>query len=108
MVDRMKLPEEADMVVNSVRPVLEKIGQKDRHNELGPNRETPNKRMQVFSRSPGEGYFGECIRPQKYELNEEVTYKKVHEVRAPTLPKDLLPLSKSEGLFDWNKNQHGE
>ena len=58
------------MVVNPVRPVLEKIGQNGRHNELGPNRETPNKRLQVFSRSPGEGYFGECIRPQKYELNE--------------------------------------
>ena len=96
------------MVVNPVRPVLEKIGQNGRHNELGPNRETPNKRLQVFSRSPGEGYFGECIRPQKYELNEEVTYKKVGQIRAPVFPKNFLPFVKSKGLFDWNKNQQGE
>ena len=43
MMDRMKLPEETGMVVNPVRPVLEKIGQNDRHNELDPSRETPNK-----------------------------------------------------------------
>ena len=43
MMNRMKLPEEAGMVVNPVRPVLEEIGQKDRHNELDLSRETLNK-----------------------------------------------------------------
>ena len=107
VVHRVQPPQQRDLVVRTVRPVLHQVGHQDDEEQRHPEVEPLNPAADAVVGGPTEQLVHQQVGGQQHEAHHHVVDDEVVEVGLPLGAEHRLLLAQREQLLDEDEDQRG-